>query len=126
MSTNQKIAVITGANRGLGRAYALHLAESGVDVVVTYRSNKPQADEVVTAVTAAGRTAVALQLDTSVVNSFPDFADRLGPELQARWGRTTSTTWSTTPATTSPPRSPRPPRRTSTPWSTSTSRASTS
>ena len=89
MSTNQKIAVITGANRGLGRAYALHLAESGVDVVVTYRSNKPQADEVVAAVTAAGRTAVALQLDTSVVNSFPDFADRLGPELQARWGRNT-------------------------------------
>jgi len=89
MSTNQKIAVITGANRGLGRAYALHLAESGVDVVVTYRSNKPQADEVVAAITAYGRTAVALQLDTSVVNSFPDFADRLGPELQARWGRTT-------------------------------------
>ena len=89
MSTNQKIAVITGANRGLGRAYALHLAASGVGVVVSYRSNKPQADEVVAAITAAGRTAVALQLDTSVVNSFPDFADRLGTELQARWGRTT-------------------------------------
>jgi NAD(P)-dependent dehydrogenase (short-subunit alcohol dehydrogenase family) len=89
MSTNQKIAVITGANRGLGRAYALHLAESGVDVVVTYRSNKAQADEVVAAISAADRAAVALQLDTTVVNSFPDFADRLGTELQARWGRTT-------------------------------------
>ena len=89
MSTYQKIAVITGANRGLGRAYALHLAGSGVDVVVTYRSNRPQADEVVAAITAAGRRAVALQLDTTVVNSFPDFAERLGAELQSRWGRST-------------------------------------
>jgi NAD(P)-dependent dehydrogenase (short-subunit alcohol dehydrogenase family) len=89
MSAGQKIAVITGANRGLGRASALHLAEAGVDVVVTYRSNKAQADEVVAGVSAAGRAAVALQLDTSVVNSFPDFAGRLGVELQARWGRAT-------------------------------------
>jgi NAD(P)-dependent dehydrogenase (short-subunit alcohol dehydrogenase family) len=89
MSTNQKIAVITGANRGLGRAYALHLAKSGVDVVVTYRSNKPQADEVVAAITGTGRIAVALQLDTSVVNSFQDFADRLGAALQSGWERNT-------------------------------------
>ena len=48
----------------------MHLAESGVDVVVTYRSNKARPTRCVAAVTAAGRTAVALQLDTSVVNSF--------------------------------------------------------
>jgi len=89
MSATQKIAVITGANRGLGRAYALHLAGAGVDVVVTYRSNKTQADEVVAAIADLGRSAIALPLDTSVVNSFPDFADRLGAELEARWGRTT-------------------------------------
>lgn len=89
MSTDQKIAVITGANRGLGRAYALHLARAGVDVVVTYRSNKEQADEVVAAIAAAGRTAVALELDTSVVNSFAGFAERLGAQLEARWGRRT-------------------------------------
>jgi NAD(P)-dependent dehydrogenase (short-subunit alcohol dehydrogenase family) len=89
MNTTQKIAVITGANRGLGRAYALHLAEAGVDVDVTYRSNKTQADEIVAAVATAGRIAVALQLDTSVVSSFTDFADQLGVELQARWARTT-------------------------------------
>ena len=89
MSTNQKIAVITGANRGLGQAYALHLAEAGIDVVVTYRSNEEQADKVVAAITAAGRIAVGLQLDTSVVNSFASFAERLGAQLGAKWGRAT-------------------------------------
>ncbi|MEV7395402.1 SDR family oxidoreductase [Streptomyces sp. NPDC091215] len=89
MSSPQKIAVITGSSRGLGRADALHLAEAGVDVVVTYRSNKAEAEEVVAAITSAGRTAVALQLDTSVVSSFPDFGEQLGAELQARWGRAT-------------------------------------
>jgi NAD(P)-dependent dehydrogenase (short-subunit alcohol dehydrogenase family) len=89
MSATQKIAVITGANRGLGRAYAMHLAKAGVDVVVTYRSNRTEADEVVAAITDLGRSAIALRLDTSVVSSLPDFAEQLGAELQARWGRTT-------------------------------------
>lgn len=89
VSTTQKIAVITGANRGLGRAYALHLARAGVDVVVTYRNNRAVAEEVVSSITDLGRSAVALRLDTSVVNTFADFAERLGTELQARWGKTT-------------------------------------
>jgi NAD(P)-dependent dehydrogenase (short-subunit alcohol dehydrogenase family) len=89
VSTTQKIAVITGANRGLGRAYALHLARAGVDVVVTYRSNQTQADEVVAAVTGLGRSAVALRLDTSAVDSFGAFAEQLSGELPTRWGRTT-------------------------------------
>jgi NAD(P)-dependent dehydrogenase (short-subunit alcohol dehydrogenase family) len=89
MSATQKIAVITGANRGLGRAYAMHLAKAGVDVVVTYRSNRTEADEVVAAITDLGRSAIAVRLDTGVVSSFTDFAEQLGAELQARWGRTT-------------------------------------
>ena len=82
-----KIALITGSNRGLGRAYAEHLAKAGVDVVVTYRRNKVEADEVVAAITEAGRTATALKLDTSVVSSFAEFRKQLGTELQAHWGR---------------------------------------
>jgi NAD(P)-dependent dehydrogenase (short-subunit alcohol dehydrogenase family) len=59
VSTTQKIAVITGANRGLGRACALHLAQAGVDVVVTFRSNRDEAEEVVSAVTDQGPTGHA-------------------------------------------------------------------
>ncbi|MGW0833056.1 SDR family NAD(P)-dependent oxidoreductase [Streptomyces prunicolor] len=87
MSTDQKIAVITGANRGLGRAHALHLAETGVDIVVTYRANRAEAEEVVAAVAERGRSAAALRLDASDVGSFADFAERLGSELKARWDR---------------------------------------
>jgi NAD(P)-dependent dehydrogenase (short-subunit alcohol dehydrogenase family) len=89
VSTTQKIVVITGSNRGLGRAYALHLAQAGVDIVVTYRSDQTQADEVVAAVTDLGRSAVALRLDTSAVDSFGGFAEQLSDQLRARWGRTT-------------------------------------
>ncbi|MDX3078256.1 SDR family NAD(P)-dependent oxidoreductase [Streptomyces sp. MI02-7b] len=102
MSTDQKIAVITGANRGLGRASALHLAASGVDVVITYRNNRAEAEDVVAAVEGLGRSAAALRLDTGAVSSFADFAGQLAGELTSRWDRTgrPSTTFSTTPATT--------------------------
>ncbi|MFF3559160.1 SDR family NAD(P)-dependent oxidoreductase [Streptomyces sp. NPDC002574] len=89
MSTDQKIALITGANRGLGRASALHLAASGVDVVITYRNNRTEAEDVVAAVEGLGRSAAALRLDTSDVSSFPDFAGQLAGELASRWDRTT-------------------------------------
>lgn len=89
MSASQKIAVITGANRGLGRAHALHLAETGVDVVVTYRANRAEAEDVVAAVAARGRTAVALRLDAGDVGSFAGFAEQLGSELKSRWDRPT-------------------------------------
>lgn len=82
-----KIAVITGGNRGLGRATALHLAQDGTDVVLTYRSHADEAADVVAAITALGRTAVALELDTSRVDTFEDFAATLRSTLTATWGR---------------------------------------
>jgi len=87
--TDQKIALVTGGNRGLGRASALHLAKAGVDVVVTYRSNRAEADEVVAAVTEMGRRSAALRLDTADTSGFEEFAGRLRELLQATWGRST-------------------------------------
>ncbi|MFJ4846637.1 MULTISPECIES: SDR family NAD(P)-dependent oxidoreductase [unclassified Streptomyces] len=86
MSTNT-VAVITGGNRGLGRATALALGEAGTDVVLTYRSNEKQAAEVVDVLTTMGRRAAALRLDTTAFEEFPGFARTLGDTLRATWGR---------------------------------------
>ena len=55
-----KIALITGANRGLGRQTALDIARQGGDVIVTYRGNIEQAEAVVADIHALGRKAIAL------------------------------------------------------------------
>jgi 3-oxoacyl-[acyl-carrier protein] reductase len=60
-----RVALVTGGSRGLGRAIALALAAQGADVAVNYRGNRPAADEVVAAITALGRRAIAIQGDTS-------------------------------------------------------------
>ena len=54
MTDNQKITLITGASRGLGRNTAIHLAEKGVGVVITYVSNKDQADTAIKEIEANG------------------------------------------------------------------------
>jgi NAD(P)-dependent dehydrogenase (short-subunit alcohol dehydrogenase family) len=71
------LALITGANRGIGRSTALQLARDGVDVVLTYRSHADEAAAVVAEIEALGRTARALQLDTGDVASFPAFVAEL-------------------------------------------------
>lgn len=82
-----KIALVTGANRGLGRNTALAIARSGGDVVVTYRSHADQAEEVAAEIRAMGRQAVALRLDMADTASFPAFAETLRAELGTVWDR---------------------------------------
>ena len=84
-----KIALITGGSRGLGRNTAVHLARSGVDVVLTYHSNKAEADAAVDEIEALGRKAAALQLDTGNVATFDAFAATLRETLKASFGRET-------------------------------------
>ena len=83
------IALVTGASRGLGRNTALSIAKHGGDVALTYRSRGEEAEAAVSEITAMGRKAVALQLDTGVVGSFADFAGRLRTALRETWGRDT-------------------------------------
>jgi NAD(P)-dependent dehydrogenase (short-subunit alcohol dehydrogenase family) len=85
----QKIALITGGSRGLGKNTALHLAAQGVGIVLTYRSRKDEADAVVAQIRDAGGKAAALQLDTALAGTFDAFTDSLRTTLQATWGRAT-------------------------------------
>jgi NAD(P)-dependent dehydrogenase (short-subunit alcohol dehydrogenase family) len=86
---DQRIALITGGNRGIGRSAAIHLAKDGVDSVITYRSHADEAAEVVAAIEALGRQAVALQLDTGDSSTFEAFAGALASTLQENWSRDT-------------------------------------
>ena len=60
-----KVAVVTGASKGIGASIAKHLAEEGAAVVVTYASSKQAADRVVAEITSEGGRAVAVQADVS-------------------------------------------------------------
>ena len=60
-----KVAIITGAGRNIGRAIALMLASDGASIIVNARSNKAEADEVVSAITTAGGKAVAVLGDVA-------------------------------------------------------------
>ena len=68
-----KLALITGGSRGLGRDMALNIAEKGMDVVITYHSNKEAADKVVSEIREMGQQAFAFQLDTRNIKSFNAF-----------------------------------------------------
>ena len=64
--TGNKIAIVTGGSRGLGRNTVLHLARRGVHSIFTYRANQAEAAEVTRLAAEAGRNAVALQLVESL------------------------------------------------------------
>ncbi|KAB8319521.1 SDR family oxidoreductase [Tolypothrix campylonemoides VB511288] len=63
----EKVALVTGASRGIGRAIALKLASNGASVVVNYAGNVDKAQEVVTEIEKLGVQAIALQGDVSKV-----------------------------------------------------------
>ncbi len=67
MDLREKVAVVTGSSRGIGRAIALRLAEGGAKVVVNYRGSEAAANEVVEAIKANGGEAIAIQADVSQV-----------------------------------------------------------
>ncbi|MBP1850078.1 SDR family NAD(P)-dependent oxidoreductase [Rhizobium halophytocola] len=84
-----KIALVTGASRGLGRNTALSIAARGGDVVITYQNRREDAEAVVAEVAARGRKAVALKLDTTDIAGLGVFTDTLSQALADLWQRDT-------------------------------------
>mgnify|MGYP001160874871 FL=1 len=82
MSTEQRVALITGGSRGIGRAIAYRLAASGIKVAVNYVAREDAAREVVDQITRDGGSAFALQAD--VTN--PDDVEALIKGVEDRWG----------------------------------------
>lgn len=82
MSNNtNKIALVTGGSRGLGKDAALQLAKKGFDVVITYQTKKDEAEQVAKEILALGRKAVALPLDISNTQGFDAFVSAVKNEL---------------------------------------------
>ena len=86
-TSEQKIAIITGASRGLGRSAAIALARRGVDVIGTYHTNAQAAEDTKAEIEALGSRAVMIQLDTSDTSGFADFADAVSTHLSEVWQR---------------------------------------
>ncbi|HTB63332.1 MAG TPA: glucose 1-dehydrogenase [Opitutales bacterium] len=78
-----KVAVVTGASKGIGASIAKHLAQAGASVVVNYSSSKADADKVVAEITAKGGKAVAVQAN---VAKKPE-VDRLFAEAKKNYGQ---------------------------------------
>jgi NAD(P)-dependent dehydrogenase (short-subunit alcohol dehydrogenase family) len=78
-----RVALITGASRGIGAATASVLAEQGFRVVVNYRSSAEEADAVVRAVTETGGEALAIRADVTESND----VTAMVAETEQRWGR---------------------------------------
>lgn len=85
-STKNKIALVTGGSRGLGKDMALQLAAKGFDVVITYHSKKDEAERVVNEIKAQGRKGHALQLDVALTQTFDSFVSNLKSALKTTFG----------------------------------------
>jgi 3-oxoacyl-[acyl-carrier protein] reductase len=79
----QKVAIVTGGSRGIGRAISQHLAAAGASVIVNYAGNQAAADETIRLIEAGGGTAAALRADVGQ----PEEIHRLFDEAVARFGR---------------------------------------
>lgn len=86
--SQSKIALVTGGSRGLGRNMAIALAKKGIDVVLTYHSNKDEADKVVSEIQSLGQKAFALQLDAGNIKSFDGFLEQVTSHLKENTGNT--------------------------------------
>lgn len=85
MEKKDKIALVTGGSRGLGKDMALRLAEKGIDVILTYHSKADEAQSVVNQIEWSGRKAAAMRLDTGDIKSFDAFIAQLKDTLHNKF-----------------------------------------
>ncbi|HWU85530.1 MAG TPA: SDR family oxidoreductase [Rhodocyclaceae bacterium] len=86
-TSTSRIALVTGSSRGLGRNMVQHLARKGVGVLITYRSNKSEADAVAAEARSLGVKAAVLQFDAGDSAGFPAFAAQVQKTLRDEWQR---------------------------------------
>lgn len=80
-----KIALVTGGSRGLGKDMAFRLAEAGHDVVITYHSKKTEAEEVVRTIEGKSKKAAAIQFDANDIKGLDGFIGRIKDALRSKW-----------------------------------------
>ncbi len=81
--SQNKIAIVTGGSRGIGRNTVLSLAKRGVNLIFTYNSNQTEADKVVGLAAETGQKAIALQLDAGNVGAFDIFVQSVKSALKS-------------------------------------------
>ena len=80
---NDKVALVTGGSRGIGKAIAMDLAAEGADVAFTFRQNGAKANEVVSEISGMGRRALAIQADVTDFSRARQVVD----QVTTAWGR---------------------------------------
>ncbi len=86
MKDRNKIALVTGGSRGLGKDMALRLADKGIDVILTYNSAQKEADDVVAQIKKGTQNAAALQLNTGDIKGFSSLEKQLNETLNDTFG----------------------------------------
>lgn len=85
----ERIALVTGGSRGLGKNAVLKLAAEGTDIILTWNSSQQEAQEVVREIEGKGRKSAALQLNVGDTASFARFAQQVKETLTHVWQRDT-------------------------------------
>jgi NAD(P)-dependent dehydrogenase (short-subunit alcohol dehydrogenase family) len=89
MANNNKIVLVTGGSRGLGKDMAISIAKKGMDVILTYRNNKEEAEATVKAIETLGRKGAVLQLDMANFQSLDAFVHQVTETLKSKWNTST-------------------------------------
>lgn len=84
---SERIALVTGGSRGLGKNAVLKLAAEGTGIILTWNNSQQEAQEVVREIEGKGGKAAALQLNVGDIASFEGFAQRMQEILQTVWQR---------------------------------------